>query len=157
MHRWRMLFVGLCTFVFTVGCRGACQSHDDYTGPLPYEPSDFLFRKNSILGGDPAMSQRMAEGLSDTPTVPEEETAGDEAPPENVPTPAPGLGLDDDLEGDLNPDLDREPPDEPGDETDDTTDTDLDGDLGETADDIGDDVDGEPSSSMGWKPASLSK
>lgn len=148
MHRWRMLFVGLCIFVFTVGCRGACQSHDDYTGPLPYEPSDFLFRKNSILGGDPAMSQRMAEGLSDTPTVPEEETAGEEAPTEEVPTPAPGLDLEDNLDGDL----DREPMGEPSDETNDTTDADFEGDLGETADDR----DGE-ASSVGWKPASLSR
>lgn len=155
MHRWRMLFVGLCIFVFTLGCRGACQSHNDYTGPLPYEPSDFLFRKNSILGGDPAMSQRMAEGLSDTPTVPAEETAGEEGSTEEVPTPAPGLDLEDDLDGDLERDLDREPMGEPGEEADDTTDAGLDGDIGETADDG--DSDGEPSSSLGWKPASLLK
>lgn len=152
MHRWRMLFVGLCIFVFTVGCRGACQSHDDYTGPLPYEPSDFLFRKNSILGGDPAMSQRMAEGLSDTPTVPEEETADEESPTEDVPTPAPGLDLEDDLDGDLDRDLNREPMGEPSDETNDTTDADLDSGPEETAEDS----DGE-TSSMGWKPASLSR
>jgi hypothetical protein len=34
------------------GCR-QCQSCYDYCGPLPEEPCDFLYRKNSILyGGD---------------------------------------------------------------------------------------------------------
>jgi hypothetical protein len=159
MHRWRMLFVGLCTFVFTVGCRGACDSHNDYTGPLPYEPSDFLFRKNSILGGDPAMSARIAEGLSDTPTNPEAETSGEEAGPEDVPTPAPGFGLDDDLDGNLDSGdlegsgLDGEPggdmDSEPGAGLDDSLDGGLDD---QTAGDLDADA-----SSAGWKPVSSRK
>jgi hypothetical protein len=32
------------------GCR-QCQSCNDYCGPLPDEPCDFMYRKNSILSG----------------------------------------------------------------------------------------------------------
>lgn len=53
MHGQRFMLVGLSIVALALGCRNACQSRLDYTGPLPAEPSDFLYRKNSILGGDP--------------------------------------------------------------------------------------------------------
>ena len=85
------------------------------------------------------------------------ETAGEEGSTEEVPTPAPGLDLEDDLNSDLDRDLEREPMGEPGEEAGDTTDAGLDGDIGETAEDSDGGSDGEPSSSLGWKPASLLK
>ncbi|HUY87123.1 MAG TPA: hypothetical protein VMV10_00150 [Pirellulales bacterium] len=59
-----------------VGCH-ACQGTYDYCGPLPDEPCDFFYRRNSILGGDSNVSSAETE---EAPAAKEEE---------NVPTPAP--------------------------------------------------------------------
>jgi hypothetical protein len=58
-----------------VGCR-SCQSNLDYCGPLPDEPCDFMYRRNSILGGDP----RSTADLDANPG---------EVNQEDLPTPAP--------------------------------------------------------------------
>lgn len=81
MHRRRWLIVGLCFCIFT-GCV-ACQSNYDYCGPMPDEGGDFMYRKNSVLGGDPAMKRIDQEG---------EQASGeatDETGPEPTPAPLP--------------------------------------------------------------------
>ena len=91
-RRW--LVVGVCFCVFS-GCK-ACQSVYDYCGPMPDEGGDFLYRKNSVLGGDPAM-KRMDDKAPD-----EQGGETDETGPE--PTPAPPAdeeqGPDMEMEGD---------------------------------------------------------
>lgn len=90
MHRRRWLIVGLCFCVFS-GCV-SCQSHYDYCGPMPDEGGDFMYRKNSILGGDP--SKPLATGT--TPTTQESDESGPEPTPAPPPDqePMPGLDLD---------------------------------------------------------------
>ena len=58
-----------------IGCR-TCQSDLDYCGPLPDEPCDFMYRRNSILGGDPQSTANL-------------EAAPSEDDEENLPTPVP--------------------------------------------------------------------
>ena len=65
----------LCLPWGAVGCR-SCQSNLDYCGPLPDEPCDFMYRRNSILGGDP----HSTADLDAAPT---------EVNQEDLPTPAP--------------------------------------------------------------------
>lgn len=100
MHRLHLLLLGLVALSCAVGCRNACQSHLDYTGPLPAEPSDFLFRKNSILGGDPSKPPLKTGPIE---PAPEEEVppglVGEDLQEEAAPEPAPAPDLDDfDLE-----------------------------------------------------------
>lgn len=63
-----------------VGCT-ACQGTNDYCGPLPDEPCDFFYRRNSILGGD----------LQSYDPEAEQRQLGD-SQQESVPTPAPEQG-----------------------------------------------------------------
>ena len=141
MHRRRWLVVGLCFCVFT-GCK-ACQSIYDYCGPMPSQGGDFLYRKNSVLGGDPTMQR-----IDDKPA--EGEQAEEEQGPEPTPAPAPdeaprpSIDLDmDDESHDLS--LDSES-DDPTDELSDDMATDeLEADALEAAD--GEDlVEDEPGS-----------
>ena len=57
------------------GCR-TCQGNLDYCGPLPDEPCDFMYRRNSILGGDPQSTANL-------------DAAPSEDDEENLPTPVP--------------------------------------------------------------------
>ncbi|HEX7450373.1 MAG TPA: hypothetical protein VF306_22625 [Pirellulales bacterium] len=92
----RLLLLGLGILAFSLGCRNTCQSHLDYTGPLPAEPSDFLYRRNSILGGDPSKPPLTTGPIEPAPEedVPPGlvgEDLGEEAPADPGPTP----GIDD--------------------------------------------------------------
>lgn len=94
MHSRRWWIVGVCFCAFT-GCV-ACQSSYDYCGPMPEEGGDFLYRKNSILGGDPSKppvgeeGAAVSEGQSDEDIGPEPTPAP--APDEE---PTPGIEFDD--------------------------------------------------------------
>lgn len=97
MHRRRWLIVGLCFCVFS-GCV-ACQSNYDYCGPMPDQGGDFMYRKNSVLGGDPAMKRiddepKPAEGEAADETGPEPTPA---PPPDEAPTP--GMEMDETTSG----------------------------------------------------------
>ena len=109
MHRQGLLLLGMGLLAFALGCRSACQSHLDYTGPTPAEPSDFLFRKNSILGGDPSKPPLTTSPIE---PAPEEDVppglVGEDLEEEATPEPGPAPGMDD---------LDMEVPGE-GDEAD---------------------------------------
>lgn len=74
------------------GCR-SCQGHLDYCGPLPDEPCDFMYRRNSILGGDrrPEAMAAMAEAQAKEQAETAGEAGGEMQEEENVPTPAPAL------------------------------------------------------------------
>ncbi|HET6883767.1 MAG TPA: hypothetical protein VFI31_26680 [Pirellulales bacterium] len=93
MLRRRWLIVALCFCAFT-GCV-SCQSNYDYCGPMPEEGGDFMYRKNSVLGGDP--SRPLADEESDQES---EQNGKDENLPEPTPAPppdempVPGLDLD---------------------------------------------------------------
>lgn len=90
MHR-RWLIVGLCFCAFS-GCV-SCQSNYDYCGPMPDEGGDFMYRKNSILGGDPSMP--LADGTKqDQVAEGEEAEGGPEPTPAPDPDDLPGLGID---------------------------------------------------------------
>jgi hypothetical protein len=94
MHRRRWLIVGVCFCIFS-GCV-ACQSNYDYCGPMPDEGGDFMYRKNSILGGDPSMPLADDEAASD-----EQDGSAEESGPEPTPAPPPddqpqpGMDMDD--------------------------------------------------------------
>jgi hypothetical protein len=90
MHRRRWLIVGLCFCVFS-GCV-SCQGNYDYCGPMPDQGGDFMYRKNSVLGGDP--SKPLAAGT--TPTTKETDETGPEPTPAPPPDqePVPGMDLD---------------------------------------------------------------
>ncbi|HVX11450.1 MAG TPA: hypothetical protein VHC22_09735 [Pirellulales bacterium] len=149
MHRRRWLIVGLCFCVFC-GCV-SCQSHYDYCGPMPDEGGDFMYRKNSILGGDPSMPQ------SDGATKPAGET--NETGPEPTPAPPPDEeplpGMNDEgrsqsYESDLS---DEEMPDEEGSDVELTSDESAEGDSDEN--------EKQPISTLQWhaptgKPSSSS-
>lgn len=116
-RRW--LIVGLCFCAFT-GCV-SCQSNYDYCGPMPENGGDFMYRKNSILGGDSSMP------LADES---KEDQAGENEEGENGPEPTPAPAPDEmlepglDLEGDESPDMlspDGEP--QAGDDDSDTSET----------------------------------
>lgn len=121
MHHRRWLLLGITVLTFALGCRNTCQSHLDYTGPLPAQPSDFLYRKNSILGGDPSKPPLTTGPIEPAPEedVPPGlvgEDLGEEA--ETEPAPAPGM---DDLEMEMpgeGDELNRDsmPPDAEGDD-----------------------------------------
>jgi hypothetical protein len=66
------------------GCR-QCQSCNDYCGPLPDEPCDFMYRKNSILsdGGDVVADEVI--------TIESEDGVISEGDDSTI-TPAPGRG-----------------------------------------------------------------
>ncbi len=78
-RRW--LVVGICFCIFS-GCK-ACQSVYDYCGPMPDQGGDFLYRKNSVLGGDPAMKR------VDDKTPDEQAQQTEETGPEPTPAPSP--------------------------------------------------------------------
>lgn len=125
MHCRRWLVVGLCFCVFT-GCK-ACQSIYDYCGPMPSQGGDFLYRKNSVLGGDPAMQR-----IDDKPADGEqgEEELGPEPTPAPEPDEAPRPSIDLDMDNE-SPDLsfDNESDDPTGELNDDiaTDDSEADG------------------------------
>ena len=111
MLRRRWLIVALCFCAFT-GCV-TCQSNYDYCGPMPDEGGDFMYRKNSILGGDP--SRPLGDEESDQQS---DQNGEDENLPEPTPapapdeTPAPGLDLDggmSDEEAGMSPDEESQP------------------------------------------------
>ena len=113
MYRRRWLIVALCFCVFT-GCV-SCQGNYDYCGPMPEQGGDFMYRKNSVLGGDPAMKR------ADEQPAGEPGAATDESGPEPTPAPPPdeeprpGLEMDDlspDSDADLTPDADQPGSDE---------------------------------------------
>jgi hypothetical protein len=93
MLRRRWLIVALCFCAFT-GCV-SCQNNYDYCGPMPDQGGDFMYRKNSILGGDPSLatadqnSDEQAEQAGEDENAPEPTPA---PPPDETPTP--GLGFD---------------------------------------------------------------
>ena len=93
MHRRRWLIVGLCFCVFS-GCV-ACQSSYDYCGPMPDQGGDFMYRKNSILGGDPSMPA--VDGAAGGEQGDEAEESGPEPTPAPLPDeePMPGMDVDD--------------------------------------------------------------
>jgi hypothetical protein len=99
MHR-RWLIVALCFCAFS-GCV-SCQSNYDYCGPMPDEGGDFMYRKNSILGGDPSMP--LADEANQDRAA-QEAGAEDGAEPTPAPPPdeIPGPGLD--FEGDDGSDM----------------------------------------------------
>lgn len=104
IRRRQWLIIALCFCAFT-GCV-SCQSNYDYCGPMPDEGGDFMYRKNSILGGDPSMPR------ADQSTGEQGEEGGEtESGPEPTPAPAPDEtptpGID--IEGDE--DLDMAPAD----------------------------------------------
>jgi hypothetical protein len=67
------------------GCR-QCQSCNDYCGPLPDEPCDFMYRKNSILsdGDGDVVTDEVVTTESEDGVISEED--------EGSITPAPGRG-----------------------------------------------------------------
>ena len=75
-----LLAVALLACWGASGCT-SCQGTYDYCGPLPDEPCDFFYRRNSILGGD--LQTRNPEA-AEQQTAPEQQ--------ESVPTPAPENG-----------------------------------------------------------------
>ena len=93
-----LLVVVLLTCWGAAGCT-SCQGTNDYCGPLPDEPCDFFYRRNSILGGDQQMRN----------------TATEQAPSqqENLPTPAPespdGEGQETPTPAPMPPDADVPP------------------------------------------------
>lgn len=99
MHR-RWLIVALCFCAFS-GCV-SCQSNYDYCGPMPDEGGDFMYRKNSVLGGDPSMpladESNQGQGVED-----EEGEGGPEPTPAPAPDEMPEPGFD--LEGDDGSDM----------------------------------------------------
>lgn len=104
MHHQRWLMVAVCFCIFT-GCV-ACQSNYDYCGPMPEQGGDFMYRKNSVLGGDPTITpidQQPENGDQD------DEDQGPEPTPAPAPdeAPRPSLEMED---GDL--DSETTPPDE---------------------------------------------
>lgn len=84
-----LLAVVLLACSSAVGCT-ACQGTNDYCGPLPDEPCDFFYRRNSILGGD--LQSHDPEAGQQQPSQ-----------QENLPTPAPEQG------GETQPSLAPEP------------------------------------------------
>ena len=108
MHCRRWLVVGLCFCVFT-GCK-ACQSIYDYCGPMPSQGGDFLYRKNSVLGGDPAMPRIDDQPLSEDQAEEEEGPEPTPAPPPDE-APRPGLDMEDESP-DLSFDLESDDPTE---------------------------------------------
>ncbi len=94
MHGQRLL-LGLGILAFALGCRNTCQSHLDYTGPTPAEPSDFLYRRNSILGGDPSKPPLTTGPIE---PAPEEDVppglVGEDLGEEATADPGPTPGLD---------------------------------------------------------------
>ena len=109
MYHRRWLIVAICFCIFT-GCV-ACQSNYDYCGPMPEQGGDFMYRKNSVLGGDPS--------ITPIDQQPEETDKGEEEegpeptpapPPDEIPRPS--LDLDDDS---AVPDNEMTPTDEEAD------------------------------------------
>ena len=147
-RRW--LVVALCFCVFS-GCK-TCQSVYDYCGPMPDEGGDFLYRKNSVLGGDPTM-KRMGDVPPEAPAE-EEETGPQPTPADEEPRP------DMEMEGDrptMAPDesADERVYDELEEVADDESDRDLDGesesDLDDSDSDDGEVAGSEPSASgLDW-------
>jgi hypothetical protein len=93
MHCRRWLVVGLCFCIFS-GCK-TCQSTYDYCGPLPAEGGDFMYRKNSVLGGDPAMKPIDEEPPAQADETEENGPEPTPAPPPDE-APRPGIDADDD-------------------------------------------------------------
>jgi hypothetical protein len=141
MHRRRWLVVGLCFCVFS-GCK-ACQSIYDYCGPMPDQGGDFMYRKNSVLGGDPAMKR-----IDDEPAagkLGDEEESGPEptpAPPADE-EPRPGMEMDDE-----SPELSFDT------EIDEQADDELDADAWED-DEVGDELADSDIESTAPPPAAL--
>lgn len=101
MYR-RWLIVALCFCAFS-GCV-SCQSNYDYCGPMPDTGGDFMYRKNSILGGDPSMP--LADETNQDQAGEEAEGEGGPEPTPAPPPdelPAPGLDLDDEEAPDMLP------------------------------------------------------
>ncbi|HWB12853.1 MAG TPA: hypothetical protein VG826_26745 [Pirellulales bacterium] len=140
-RRW--LVVGLCFCVFC-GCKSA-QSYYDYCGPMPDEGGDFLYRKNSVLGGDPSM-KRADEEAPDEQATPDEETGPEPTPAPPVGEgPGPGVDMDEDLptiapETRLDGAADERGDDELEGVADDELDPESEDELTESQDDLDDEV-----------------
>ena len=154
LRRW--LLVGLCFCIFS-GCKTG-QSYYDYCGPMPDEGGDFMYRKNSVLGGDPAM-KRIDEEATGEQGEPADETGPEPTPaPPPDEEPVPGMDLDGDRPT-TAPETDGAA-EEMGDEelelADEEPEPELGDDLGESPNDSGDEVAGdertnsEPSSTTAW-------
>lgn len=100
MRHRQWLIIALCFCAFT-GCV-SCQSNYDYCGPMPDQGGDFMYRKNSILGGDPSMTQA-DQATGDQNQEADETESGPEPTPAPPPDemPAPGMDEDGDLESDM--------------------------------------------------------
>lgn len=109
MHHRRWLIVALCFCIFT-GCV-ACQSNYDYCGPMPEQGGDFMYRKNSVLGGDPSITP-----IDQRPEEADKEEAEQDPEPTPAPppdeAPRPGLDMED---GSTNPDARMTPTDDEAD------------------------------------------
>lgn len=97
MYR-RWLIIALCFCAFS-GCV-SCQSNYDYCGPMPDNGGDFMYRKNSILGGDPSMPLADDEANEDQAG---EETSEDGPEPTPAPNPDESTEPELDMDGDEGP------------------------------------------------------
>jgi hypothetical protein len=116
-----LLAVALLACCGMAGCT-ACQGANDYCGPLPDEPCDFFYRRNSILGGDLQTRDPEAEQQQQQQAAPGQENVPTPAPEQNGETPAPepmppegDLPAEMDLPPDTGEPADSEPPPSEGD------------------------------------------
>jgi hypothetical protein len=95
IRRRQWLIIALCFCAFT-GCV-SCQSNYDYCGPMPDEGGDFMYRKNSILGGDPSMPLAN-QSTGDKDQQADETESGPEPTPAPPPDEMPAPGMDEESE-----------------------------------------------------------